>query len=143
MRRPRGLRIGCVEQFVPERLATAALVPALLDTLPPAAHATEEYRAYALLDALGFSEQQHRLPLTSLSGGEQTLALLARALLAEPELLLMDEPGNHMDIVALTKLTRFLTQHRGCPFVLISHDRELLDRCCNRTLFLRDKTVIK
>lgn len=140
VRRRRGLRIGVVEQFVPGRLADVTLQDAVLDVLPERTRIEQSYRAPALLAELGFRQQQLDQALAQLSGGEQTLALLARALLAEPELLLMDEPGNHMDLIALARLRQTLS-HPPCPFVMVSHDRELLDQCCTRTLFLRDRTL--
>ncbi len=87
---------------------------------------------------MGFDTDQAQSRLSELSGGQQNLALLARSILLEPELLLMDEPGNHMDVMALAYLERFLLSGPGIPFLMISHDRELLDNCCNRTIFLRD-----
>ena len=142
IRRRRGLIIGVVEQFVPERL-TATDLPlqdAVLDVLAENHRDEQRHRAQSLLAEMGFSQQQIDRPLAEQSGGEQTLALLARALLAEPELLLMDEPGNHMDLVALARLRQTLNR-LPCPFVLVSHDRDLLDQCCRRTLFLRDRQL--
>ncbi|HEY7491571.1 MAG TPA: ABC-F family ATP-binding cassette domain-containing protein [Candidatus Tectomicrobia bacterium] len=138
---PRGLRLGVVEQFVPQSLLGQTLEQAVLDALPEERRRTDLYRGHRLLDSLGFCSEQCWLALDSLSGGEQNLALLARALVGEPDLLLMDEPGNHMDVVALARLQRFLSAQCPYPFLLISHDRELLDSTCNRTVFLRDKTL--
>jgi ATPase subunit of ABC transporter with duplicated ATPase domains len=138
---PRGLRLGVVEQFVPQSLLEQTLEQAVLDVLPEERHRTDLYRVQALLESLGFRSEQGRLGIEALSGGEQNLALLARALVGEPDLLLMDEPGNHMDVVALARLQHFLSAQCPYAFLLISHDRELLDSTCNRTVFLRDKTL--
>ena len=138
---PRGLRLGVVEQFVPQPLLGKTLEQAVLDALPEERRRTDLYRVHTLLASLGFCPEQWQLALEALSGGEQNLALLARALVSEPDLLLMDEPGNHMDVVALAHLQRFLSAQCSSPFLLISHDRELLDSTCNRTVFLRDKTL--
>jgi ATPase subunit of ABC transporter with duplicated ATPase domains len=138
---PRGLRLGVVEQFVPPPVLGKTLEQAVLDALPEEQRRTDLYRVHTLLDNLNFRSEQWQLALEALSGGEQNLALLARALVGEPDLLLMDEPGNHMDIVALAHLQRFLSAQSPSPFLLISHDRELLDSTCNRTVFLRDKTL--
>ena len=138
---PRGLRLGVVEQFVPPLVLGKTLEQAVLDVLPAEQRRTDLYRVHALLERLSFRPEQWRLGLDALSGGEQNLALLARALVADPDLLLMDEPGNHMDVVALAHLQRFFSAQCPCPFLLISHDRELLDSTCNRTVFLRDKTL--
>ena len=138
---PRGLRLGVVEQFVPQPLLGKTLEQAVLEVLLEEQRSTDLYRVHTLLESLSFRSEQRRLGLDSLSGGEQNLALLARALVGEPDLLLMDEPGNHMDIVALARLQCFLSAQCPYPFLLISHDRELLDNTCNRTVFLRDKTL--
>ena len=141
IRKPRGLRIALVEQFVPERLSDLSLAESTLDVLSPEQHNISQYRVDELLLRLGFSFAQFEQPVASLSGGQQNLALLARAILSEPELLLMDEPGNHMDVLALAQLQRFLLAERSLPFMMISHDRELLNNCCNRTVFLRDRQL--
>ena len=137
---PRGLRLGVVEQFVPPLVLGKTLEQAVLDVAGGATPHRPVSRAHAVGE-LSFRPEQWRLGLDALSGGEQNLALLARALVADPDLLLMDEPGNHMDVVALAHLQRFLSAQCPCPFLLISHDRELLDSTCNRTVFLRDKTL--
>jgi ATP-binding cassette, subfamily F, member 3 len=137
---PRGLRLGVVEQFVPPPLLGKTLEQAVLDVLPEEQRRADLYRVHTLLESLSFRPEKGQLALASLSGGEQNLALLARALVGEPDLLLMDEPGNHMDVVALARLQHFLSIQCPYPFLMISHDRELLDRTCNRTVFLRDKT---
>ncbi|MEM7259590.1 MAG: ATP-binding cassette domain-containing protein [Pseudomonadota bacterium] len=141
IRLPRGQRVALVEQFVPARLTQLPLTDAVLDILPAGQRGDSRYRAEALLAQLGFSVTQNNLPLDALSGGQQNLALLARAILPDPELLLMDEPGNHMDVMALQFLTEFLHASRSLSFLMISHDRELLQSCCTHTLFLRDHSL--
>jgi len=96
------------------------------------------WKAQSQLLALGFNEQQFDIPVMSLSGGQQNLMLIARALLLEPDLLLLDEPGNHMDILAMTKLQHFLHTDCRCAFMIISHDQHLLNNVCNKSVFLRD-----
>ena len=134
----RGLRVGLVEQFVPQALKASPLLDAALAVLAPAERETERYRAEALLGQLGFTAGQLAMPLERLSGGQQNLALLVRAQLKDPDVLLMDEPSNHMDIAALAALQRYLVETRGLTYVMISHDRALLDTCCSSTVFLRD-----
>ncbi len=141
VRMPRGQRVALVEQFVPERLAQLTLIGSVLDILPAEEQQSNRYRVDELLQQLGFPLEQCELPMHSLSGGQQNLGLLARAILLQPELLLMDEPGNHMDVMALTHLQRYLLSSQSIPFLMISHDRELLNNCTNRTVFLRDKTL--
>ncbi|MBX2885649.1 MAG: ATP-binding cassette domain-containing protein [Granulosicoccus sp.] len=141
IRMPRGQRVALVEQFVPGELAQMTLIDAVLDVIPAEQRPVTRHQADELLDQLGFAHDQTLLPLGSTSGGQQNLALLARAIILQPELLLMDEPGNHMDVMALAYLQRYLLSNQSIPFLMISHDRELLNACCNRTIFLRDKTL--
>ncbi len=139
---PKGLQIGLVEQFVPEHLEDQSLEQAVLNILPDELHEINLYKAQALLSTLGFTSSNMQLTVGNLSGGQQNLALLARAMIVEPELLLMDEPSNHMDVLALNQLKRYLQNQRNLSFLLISHDRDLLDSCCNRTCFLRDLGIM-
>lgn len=141
IRMPRGQKVALVEQFVPLELSQLTLTDAALEIIPEDQRQESRYKADELLEQLGFTAEQMVLPLHSLSGGQQNIALLARAILLEPELLLMDEPGNHMDVIALEYLQRFLLSAQSISFLMISHDRELLSNCCTRTLFLRDHTL--
>ena len=70
-------------------------------------------------------------PAASASGGERTRAALARALLADPDLLVLDEPTNYLDFKGLTWLETFL-QRSGHAFIVTSHDRYFLDAVAER-----------
>ena len=93
---------------------------------------TYESRLNAALKGLGFLPQELDLPLSRLSGGQRSKALLARALLKEANLLLLDEPTNHLDINSLEWLECFLATWRG-SFIIISHDRYFLDKLTTAT----------
>jgi ATP-binding cassette, subfamily F, member 3 len=134
----RGLRIATVEQFLPDALARVPADEAVIAALPATERASLAYRAGMLLDALGFRAQEYAYPVGDLSGGQQNRLMLARALIQEPELVLFDEPTNHLDLASLQHLEIFLRDQIGCAFVLISHDRALLDAVTTRTLILRD-----
>lgn len=140
IRTVRQLRMAFVEQFVPDALNALSLLDAALMGFSEDHRWSEGYRAEAVLQQLGFTIAQFDTPVYGLSGGEQNLLLIARALLKQPQLLLMDEPGHHLDIQAINHLQHFLAQTR-VPWLMVSHDRALLNAVCTRTLFLRDECL--
>lgn len=88
----------------------------------------------ALLGRLGIDRPGARV--STLSGGEQRRVALARVLIANPDLTILDEPTNHLDAETVEWLEqRWLGDPRGA-LVLITHDRYLLDRVCDRLLSL-------
>ncbi|HUT93387.1 MAG TPA: ABC-F family ATP-binding cassette domain-containing protein [Thermoguttaceae bacterium] len=99
-----------------------------------------DHRIERVLDGLGFRQETYRQPVESLSGGEQNRLMLAKLLLAEPDLMLLDEPSNHLDIEATEWLEEFLAKSRAA-MILVSHDRYFLDTVTNRTVELFHGTV--
>ena len=85
-----------------------------------------------------FSKEQLDLPLSRLSGGEQSRVLIARLMLRPADLLLLDEPTNDLDINSLEVLESSMIEFSGA-LVLVTHDRYLLDRVSQRILALDGK----
>lgn len=134
----RGLRVGLVSQEVPEALLDKSMYDAVLSGLDSDQIAHESWRVDIALDQLRVpSELRHRL-LGALSGGWQRIALLVRVWVTEPDVLLMDEPTNYLDLNRIGVLQHWLNSvARGTPFLVASHDRSFLDAVTNRTFFLR------
>lgn len=93
-----------------------------------------------VLCGLGFTADAFDRPVETLSGGEQNRLMLAGLLLSEPNLMLLDEPSNHLDIEATEWLEDFLLDS-SAAMLLVSHDRRFLDKVADRTLELLHGTV--
>ena len=85
-----------------------------------------EGRVRSTLRSLGFTDADLDLPVEVLSGGQKKLVGLARLLITQPDLLLLDEPDNHLDLEGKAFLERFIRDYDG-GVIIVSHDRYLLD----------------
>ena len=137
----RGLQIAYVDQILPAEKEELTARGAVAEGMPAADRAIYAYKVDAALAAFGFSEAQMDQPLRELSGGWRRLVLIARAAVSEPDLLLLDEPTNHLDLAKILRLEAWMRDELACPFIVVSHDRTLLDRTTERTLILRDGTI--
>lgn len=129
-----------VEQHLPEVIYPLTMLDAVLAQLPTTERESLRWKAETLLAGMGFTPQDMALTSATLSGGQHTRLLLARALIGDPDLLLLDEPSNHLDLPTMLWLEQFLQNWSG-SFVLVSHDRQLLDAVTNGSWILRDKML--
>jgi ATP-binding cassette subfamily F protein 3 len=92
-------------------------------------------KAARILLGLGFDEEMQGRPLDSYSGGWKMRVALAALLFSEPDVLLLDEPSNHLDLEATLWLENFLKNYPG-TLVVISHERDLLNNVVDTILHL-------
>jgi ABC transport system ATP-binding/permease protein len=113
--------------------------PALLEKLGSLQHELEEKDGWRLEQRvetiLARLELQPEAMVNTLSGGWCRRVLLARALVAQPDLLLLDEPTNHLDIEAIDWLERFMAEYDG-TVVFVTHDRAFLQKLATRIVEL-------
>ena len=100
---------------------------------------TYEQRIEAVIEGLRISKMREQ-SIESLSGGEKNIVALARILLGEPDVLLLDEPANHLDFEGMAWLEEFLGNYNK-TIILVSHNRYLLDRVVDSVLELEDKRI--
>lgn len=97
------------------------------------------HEAEAIIGHLGIRDPERRVE--TLSGGERRRVALARVLVGEPDLAILDEPTNHIDVAAIEWLEDHLRERFRGAALLITHDRYVLDRVTSRTLELHDGEI--
>jgi len=132
-------RIGHLDQHIHFTKATV-LDEACLGL--PAGHEHDGWRAETILFGLGFSKEDMTRPPGEFSGGFQVRLNLAKVLVSDPDLLMLDEPTNYLDIVSIRWLTKFL---RAWPreLMLITHDRGFMDSVTTHTIGIHRQSVRK
>jgi ATP-binding cassette subfamily F protein 3 len=86
-----------------------------------------DHRVEHVLDGLGFRQEDYDRAVDTFSGGQQSRLMLAKLLLAAPDVMLLDEPSNHLDIAATRWLEDYLSEQAEA-MLIVSHDRYFLDR---------------
>lgn len=108
----------------------------------PAGQQGESWRVEKILLGLGFSKEDFTRPPEAFSGGFQVRLNLAKILAAEPNLLLLDEPSNYLDITSIRWLVRFLQTWKN-ELILVTHDRQLMDQVITHTLGIHRQKLRK
>lgn len=88
-----------------------------------------ESDAAALLSGLGLAEEYHNLLVKELNGNQKVRVLLAQAIFGNPDILILDEPTNDLDLQTVTWLEDFLLEFKN-TVIVVSHDRHFLDTVC-------------
>jgi ATP-binding cassette subfamily F protein 3 len=156
---PRSARLGYIAQETPAGLATPFETVLAADVeraalLDEAEHTEDAHRlgdihdrlnaigahaapakAARILVGLGFDEEMQQRPLDSFSGGWRMRVALAALLFSGPDLLLLDEPSNHLDLEATLWLENFLKSYRA-TMLIVSHERDLLNNVADHILHL-------
>jgi len=161
---PKGARLGYIAQEAPDGTATpfetvlaadverAELMersetesdPEKLGDIYERLIAIDAYtapaRASSILQGLGFDEAMQARPLSSYSGGWKMRVALAALLFSAPDVLLLDEPSNHLDLEAVMWLEDFLKSYRA-TILLVSHERDFLNNVVDHILHLQGGKV--
>ena len=97
-------------------------------------------RIETMLSSLGLGEETWQRPVADFSGGERNVIGLARVLLSDPDVMLLDEPSNHLDMDGVEWFIGFL-RRSSAAVIMVSHNRHLLDATTKTTWELRSRNV--
>ena len=98
-------------------------------------------RAASILNGLGFDNEKQSRPCGEFSGGWRMRVALAGTLFSDPDLLILDEPSNHLDLEAMLWLTEHLKRFRN-TVLMVSHDRDLLNDVCDHIVHIDQQKLV-
>lgn len=129
------------------KLATGTQLDLLLNQYSRLMHEFEINNGYAyksevigILKGLGFDENEFDKKINTLSGGQRTRVALGKLLLTTPDIILLDEPTNNLDLVSISWLETYLQNYKGTVLV-ISHDRYFIDKVVNKVIEIENTSV--
>src|SRR5207302_1251393 len=99
-----------------------------------------DHHVESVLDGLGFRKDDYDRAVDTFSGGQQSRLMLAKLLLAAPDVMLLDEPSNHLDIDATRWLEDYLVRQPEA-MLLVSHDRYFLDRVVTKIFEMSGRRI--
>ncbi|MGZ3787316.1 MAG: ABC-F family ATP-binding cassette domain-containing protein [Bacteriovorax sp.] len=135
---PKGYKLGALEQHI--HFTKSTVLEECTQVLNP--EDFNEHEAEKILFGLGFSDEDMQKDPKSFSGGYQIRINLTKVLLQAPDLLMLDEPTNYLDIVSMRWLKSFLKNFPG-EIMLITHDREFMDDVITHTMGLHRRQLKK
>ena len=98
-------------------------------------------RAASILNGLGFDNEKQSRPCGEFSGGWRMRVALAGTLFSDPDLLILDEPSNHLDVEAMMWLTEHLKRFQH-TLLMVSHDRDLLNDVCDHIVHIDNQKLV-
>ncbi|MCB0355807.1 MAG: ATP-binding cassette domain-containing protein [Bdellovibrionales bacterium] len=136
---PQNYKIGHLEQHI--RFTEKTLLEECIKSLPKELE-HDHYRAEKILFGLGFNDEDLTRSPTEFSGGYQLRINLTKCLLQQPDLLVLDEPTNYLDILSLQWMKGFLRNFPG-EILIITHDRDFMDDVTTHTMGIHRKNLLK
>ncbi|PJZ52366.1 ABC-F family ATP-binding cassette domain-containing protein [Leptospira adleri] len=136
---PKGYKIGHLQQHL------HFTKPTVLEECALGLPEGEEYETWQvekILSGLGFSEADMERNPSEFSGGYQIRMNLAKLLVSAPDMLMLDEPNNYLDIVTIRWLEEFLREWEG-EIILVTHDRSFMDAVVTHTVAIHRTKAIK
>ncbi len=129
---PKGYKIGHLSQHI--SFSGSSVIEEACQSLPVSEDGIDEtYKAEMILMGLGFTLEDFSAKPEDLSGGYQVRLNLAKVLVSDPNLLMLDEPTNYLDILSLRWLTQFLRNWKK-ELMIITHDRDFMDGVSTHTM---------
>ncbi|MHB1557300.1 MAG: ABC-F family ATP-binding cassette domain-containing protein [Isosphaeraceae bacterium] len=120
-----------------ERAQAAARYDSLHEQIEHQDAYSIDHRVEEVLSGLGFGESEFQREASTFSGGQQSRMMLAKLLLQSPDVMLLDEPSNHLDIATTEWLENYLSR-QPVAMVVVSHDRYFLDKVVTRVWELHE-----
>ncbi|WP_338883484.1 ABC-F family ATP-binding cassette domain-containing protein [Xenorhabdus sp. TH1] len=135
-----GLRLEMVSQFIDDALLEMTLFESISQKVKQIDE-YGDYKAVSMLYDFGFQDADFTTKVADLSGGQKTKLMFAMSAIVEPDIILFDEPSNHLDANTLKFFEDFFNNSLKSAFIIVSHDRNFLDNVTNQTIFLRDRQL--
>ncbi|HBJ80337.1 ATP-binding cassette domain-containing protein [Pseudothermotoga sp.] len=127
-----------VDQFISQLDPENTVFDEIFEEMPD--HPDYVIRSYA--GRFGFKGENVFKQISQLSGGERQILAIAKILLRKPNLLILDEPTNHMDLQTVEALEKALKEYEG-SVLLVSHDLELVSNVCNRFFSIINGEIVE
>ena len=144
--RQQNLHIIWLKQFIPINLLPLSPQALLRTRHRLETKYTEQYNVTAeqyekIIGLCALTHQQCQRPLADFSGGQQNQLLLAHACVIQPDLILMDEPSNYLDLPTMIQFENMINQILKGAILIVSHDEEFIENTTHQTLFLHNQTM--